>query len=1228
MPLAKATRFLLALALVAIAGLDLAQPRLAHADDSVLFSTIMPPNVVLIMDNSGSMNNVVWHPAYDPNATPTCGYWSNTRDYSVTESSSDTFPSGSTDTSFRAGTYNIYGRTGASGCVNASITIFTDPNVELAYNSTTWSGRYLNWMFSAAANSYRADIVSTTNGTYSSCVGGGSYGLYRRSRVTAAQQILRQVICEVNASGAVRFGIARFRGGTDPNGGYVVVPANDYLDSTGSPNVYTLNSVSQSHGAHLDEAINDLSGETNTPLAETLFQVYTYFMSRTASDRPTVGGVTFPKYTYRTSDGAYSTSGSPTVPESPIQASCQRNFVVIITDGEPTRDTFVSTGGSTDQGFSNFGTLIGDYNPDGEVELPAGLYLDDVAKFMHDNDSRPDLPIHNGYNQTIDVYTVGFTTNAAANDLLQKTAQVGGGTFSTSNDANALADAIVGAISDIVQKSQSFTAATVPATRTAEGGQFYTSLFIPSTLTGYWEGRLRSWTITAGGSILDANGNCALADPGAPTTCVAGSFLSSAVPYWDAGELLDARTPGSRTLLTTTPTATAGVSQLTNFTTASLTAAQMNVTAADIPNYDYGTHTAPTTAAQLKDVIVDNLRGCELGATGSGCTQRPWKLGDIFHSDPVVVPGPASFQRDADYRAFAATYEHRKRVIVAGANDGFLRFFDAGTWQTGATPPGYDTGTGQEIVGFMPYATRQIAKEIPIDADGRNYYGVDGSTAVADVWFYQSASVNAPHDGTGWQNWRTVAVGGLRQGGNSYYALDITDPAAASCASPASGSGYPCYLWEFPREDATGGIVPYMGQTWSQPVIVKVKVNPTVMTPNATTPGYDRWVAVFGLGYSPESDPNDDANYDVQATSGRGIVIVDLETGRVLAQKVFDPTGTGSTTDPSTFVYSSSNPEQAMHYAMTASPGVFDLDFDGYADVIYMPDLGGNVWKWVIKGIGQDPINGSGSVSQPNWPFRKFFAAPTHYEAGPPAKTYYKSMFFTPSATLKNGKLWLVAGTGERMNLRQDGLTGTPDENNRLYTLIDGDPTDKASPTTVTRESDLVELASDTGCADLSSVQGYYFVGEDSEKFITETDIFAYTVLAASYIPTVSSDPCVSNGTARLYAYKVYCGQGVFVAPASGGVSSISVDLGNGMPTSPQITISSGGYTGSSTDPSPNKVIINNQDGEVVVPGSGDLDGDGSPDCPGPSCPCPNWPNDCPLPDTGGGIGQFYWREL
>ena len=52
-----------------------------------------------------------------------------------------------------------------------------------------------------------------------------------------------------------------------------------------------------------------------------------------------------------------------------------------------------------------------------------------------------------------------------------------------------------------------------------------------------------------------------------------------------------------------------------------------------------------------------------------------------------------------------------------------------------------------------------------------------------------------------------------------------------------------------------------------------------------------------------------------------------------------------------------------MRYAFTATPSVFDLDFDGYADVVYAADLGGNVWKWVIHDDVLDPINGSRATS-------------------------------------------------------------------------------------------------------------------------------------------------------------------------------------------------------------------------------------------------------------------------
>ena len=69
------------LAVGAALGLLIAAPATALVDDTVLFSTNVTPNVLIIMDNSGSMNNIVWHEDFDPNAVPTSANWVNEATY-------------------------------------------------------------------------------------------------------------------------------------------------------------------------------------------------------------------------------------------------------------------------------------------------------------------------------------------------------------------------------------------------------------------------------------------------------------------------------------------------------------------------------------------------------------------------------------------------------------------------------------------------------------------------------------------------------------------------------------------------------------------------------------------------------------------------------------------------------------------------------------------------------------------------------------------------------------------------------------------------------------------------------------------------------------------------------------------------------------------------------------------------------------------------------------------
>ena len=1159
-------------ATAALVAAMLAPSRSAHTeDDTALFSVNVPPNVMLVIDNSGSMNNMVWHPDFNAAATYSC---------SATSS-----PAGFTaDIEFNSAsaTYTRCGRTR---------TIYSDAAVTAAGNNTRWDKDYLNWIWSLPNGDPRlAEINALGNGTYTPCLqaqGFTTFSRYRRARVTAAKDVLREVICNVNMVSPVRFGLAEFRlpgGSGDPNGGYVRVPIKDYNTPT-----YTLplasGSLTGTHQQQLDNAIAALEGESWTPLGETLFQVYTYFMSRTASNRPVgVNGQTFPGYVYQTRpSGNYGPTGTGSqIPEDPVQFDCQKNFVVIITDGEPTKDDFdnSNTSDNTGQGFTNFTGLIGNFNADSEIEIQGAdcvnpvadecaLYLDDISKFMQNRDFRPDRP----GTQVIDVYTVGFTTSPQANDLLARTAAEGNGLFYSSNNAEELAQAIVGAISDIVQKSQSFTAATVPATRTADGGNIYTSLFLPQNDNPFWEGHLKLFNITADGDILDSAGNCALVNPTPVGECKGGAISQTAPPYWDAGEQIPA--PASRSLYTTMPSGSTQVRvpfdmtlPLSGLGDPAITTDDL--TLADIPTYPGSGATTPTG---LKNAVVQNVRGCQMGTGATNaCVPRPWLLGDIFHSNPLVIGEPRSFVPEPSYHAFASTYVTRDKVIYAGANDGFLHAFHGGDWDS--TPPsgqaaGHDRGTGTELFGFMPWPVRRNIKNLPRDAGTRDNYYVDGSPAAADVWIHSNATQTAKAaDGS---EWRTVVTGGLRQGGRAYYALDVTDPSSGS---------YPRYLWEFPKEGAATSITNYVGQTWATPIVTKVKV---VISGVA----YERWVAVVTGGYDPTGDPNDPINYNATATAGRSIYMIDMKTGGILAEKKFVAT-------PATDIRSQ------MRYAIASTPAVLDLDGDEFADVIYVGDLGGNVWKWVVSydpvhnNYGTDPINSTGSVDQPNWDFSLFFQAKatTASSLGVTvgAVNYYKSIYFPPAATYRNGSLWLTFATGERSNLKRPGNTTTTSENNRFYSVVDPDALDRNGPTAAMNESTLYDSTDNGTCASLSGFSGYYFRARDGEKFVTNVDIFAYQVLAASYTPAdTTGNPCSSAGNATLYVFRVYCGEGFF-----GGTDGAArrLDLGAGMPTDPRITVS----------PSGTRVIVTQQDGEIE--------------------------NGLGPPIDPEKLGQLYWREV
>lgn len=173
------------------------------------------------------------------------------------------------------------------------------------------------------------------------------------------------------------------------------------------------------------------------------------------------------------------------------------------------------------------------------------------------------------------------------------------------------------------------------------------------------------------------------------------------------------------------------------------------------------------------------------------------RLGVIEYATPVVVEPPNKSYKDAAYRLFQNKYWNRDTQLLVGANDGMLHNFIIGKnndekYNSGSglyaidesiTPANKldrDIAEGDELWGFIPKAIMPKIRQVATSGLSSN---VNASPAVLDVrapdWYtdkYKDLSDPTKSDSAPLR-YRTVAVGGFRDGARGYYALDITNPA-------------------------------------------------------------------------------------------------------------------------------------------------------------------------------------------------------------------------------------------------------------------------------------------------------------------------------------------------------------------------------------------------------------------------------------------------------------------
>ncbi|NYH09852.1 pilus assembly protein [Pseudomonas moraviensis] len=450
----------LSLLLGMLAGFYLAAPAYAFtpSDSPLLSAAAVPPNVMLMIDDSGSMNSIIYATGFDPTVDRTAARQCNAvigLCLSSTAITGDTIFLSSLPTSgCSGGAYAFYNNSLTPLCLK-----MPDP---VGSGNTRYSADYISYVVGLAIN----------NGTRDFTTG----AIPNDYRINVARNVSTAL---VTSNRNLRMGLATFNPATSNNpgnGGFIARPISDLSPVSGS---VTQAQADTNYNA-LISSINGLSAVANTPLAETYYEITRYMRGMA------------PYY-----------NSTPSTYTSPIQYRCQKNYGVVITDGLPTYDrTFPNNdplGGSRLPNWDGINNDGNNLNGDGEGDT---LYLDDIAKFAFDIDMRSSGTDAAGKSwnavdfpkQNMNTYTVGFT---ASNDMLSDAADYGQGRYYQATDSAGLNAALSSALSDITSKAGSGGSGVASGTTLASGTSYFQTSYDPKD----WRGTIKSFGFNSAGAV-------------------------------------------------------------------------------------------------------------------------------------------------------------------------------------------------------------------------------------------------------------------------------------------------------------------------------------------------------------------------------------------------------------------------------------------------------------------------------------------------------------------------------------------------------------------------------------------------------------------------------------------------------------------------------------------------------------------------------------------------------
>ncbi len=250
--------------------------------------------------------------------------------------------------------------------------------------------------------------------------------------------------------------------------------------------------------------------------------------------------------------------------QSPIVDSCDKNYIVLLSDGAPNGDAAISQiqamiGRTCQDNVGRCGREIVEYLANTNLRSAQGITPSNVV-----------------------THTIGFNIDGDAQTFMQDLATNGGGSFYSANNTRSLVDSLTLILDVIDSENDTFTglSSSVNAGELASDNRVFTSIFKPSEKRS-WIGNTKGYFIDGTNGLVDVNG--AVATITDSTAEEYGKFKENAQSFWsttadggnvDVGGLAGKLRTGNRNVYTTAP----GGTTLVDIAHNSITFDQFNLT--------------------------------------------------------------------------------------------------------------------------------------------------------------------------------------------------------------------------------------------------------------------------------------------------------------------------------------------------------------------------------------------------------------------------------------------------------------------------------------------------------------------------------------------------------------------------------------------------------------------------------------------------------------------------